>query len=136
MLKLRILCYQMFQSKTTLSEQREKHYEEIITKLGELVGEQIVTSTSNVYFLNNHTYEKSILSEIILRDRTANWYKLYTSYTVRQKNDLLWDLISIFKDLSLKNNDISSVGQILNGKYFLDSVKVFLQQKMLVTSVI
>lgn len=72
MLKLRILCYQMFQSKTTLSEQRAKHYEEIITKLGELVGEQIVTSTSNVYFLNNHTYEKSILSEIILRDRTAN----------------------------------------------------------------
>ena len=115
-----------------------------------LVNKNLISSDSEVTFLNNHAYDESVWCELIFQNKKVLIGTIYRPpASVREKNDLLCDLIRVsgdynnesqvllcgdfnFKEINWETNEVALTGQAVDARNFLDSVNdVFLQQHVL-----
>lgn len=115
-----------------------------------LVNRNLISSNSNVNFLNNHLYDESVWCELVIKDKKVLLGAIYRPpASVREKNNLLCDLIRLvgdynsesqvlicgdfnFKEINWENNEVESTGQVVDANNFLDSVNdSFLQQHVM-----
>ena len=115
-----------------------------------LVNNNLISSDSEVTFLNNHAYDESVWCELIFQNKKVLIGTIYRPpASVREKNDLLCDLIRVsgdynnesqvllrgdfdFREIKWETNELALTGQAVDARNFLDSVNdVFLQKHVL-----
>ena len=105
-----------------------------------LVNKNLISSDSEVTFLNNHAYDESVWCKLIFQNKKVLIETIYRPpASVREKNDLLCDLIRIsgdynnesqvllcgdfnFREIKWETNEVALTGQAVDARNFLDSV--------------